>query len=110
MFNKIENAPMPFFVRPIAKQISQSVKKDFIHPQLHLHLNYINDELKKFPWFAGNEISGADIQMSFPLEAASARGGLENKYPNIVHFLRKIHSRPAYQRALERGGEYSLLT
>lgn len=110
MFNKIENAPMPFFIRPIAKQISQNVKKEFVHPQLHLHLSYINDELKKAAWFAGSELSGADIQMSFPLEAAQARGGFDDRYPNISHFLRKIHSRPAYQRALERGGEYSLLT
>ncbi|MEG2962054.1 MAG: glutathione binding-like protein, partial [Janthinobacterium sp.] len=57
-------------------------------------------------WFAGNEFTAADIQMSFPLEAAAMRGGLDERQPKLTAFLQRIHARPAYQRALERGGPY----
>jgi glutathione S-transferase len=57
----------------------------------------------------GDDFSAADIQLSFPLEAAASRGGLGGQYPNLVAFLDKIHARPAYQRALERGGEYDFV-
>jgi glutathione S-transferase len=62
----------------------------------------------KSPWFAGTEFTAADIQMSFPLEAAAARGGLEQGHPHAMAFLERIHARPAYQRALERGGPYAV--
>ena len=77
VFNRIESAPMPFFVKPIAKGIAQQVKASFIEPQLKLHLDYMEQELGKSAWFAGNEFTAADIQMSFPLEAAAVRGGLD---------------------------------
>ena len=58
-------------------------------------------------WFAGDAFSAADIQMSFPLEAAASRGGLDASRPRLKAFLERIHARPAYRRALERGGEYA---
>ena len=61
------------------------------------------------PYFLGDALSGADIQMSFPLEAAAARGGLGDHFPRLSAYLARIHDRPAYQRALERGGPYALL-
>ena len=69
---------------------------------------YWESELGRSEWFAGNEFSGADIQMSFPLEAAAARGGLEDGHPRCVAFLERIHARPAYARALEKGGPYQV--
>ena len=66
-------------------------------------------ELSKSEWFTGNEFTAADIQMSFPLEAAAARGGLEVGHPKSMAFLERIHARPAYNRALEKGGPYELL-
>ncbi len=63
----------------------------------------------KSTWFAGDDFSGADVQMSFPLEAAAARGGLDASRPRLMDFLQRIHARPAYQRALERGGAYAIL-
>lgn len=63
-------------------------------------------ELENTKWFAGNEFTAADIQMSFPLEAAAMRGGLDERLPKLTAFLQRIHARPAYQRALERGGPY----
>ena len=110
VFNHIEKAPMPFFVKPIAKAISKKVKASFIDPQIKAHLDFIEAELLKSTWFAGGRLTGADIQMSFPLEAAAARGGLDDSYPKIMAFLKRIHDRAGYKRALERGGEYNLLT
>ncbi len=108
VFHKVESAPMPFFVKPVAKGIAGRVQKDFIDPQLKLHLDYIEGELGKSAWFAGNDFGAADIQMSFPLEAFAARGGLDGRQPRVQAFLATIHARPAYIRALERGGEYRL--
>ena len=110
VFDKIETAPMPFFVRPIAKAISGKAKSSFIEPQIQQHLDYLEGELNKNHWFAGSEFSGADIQLSFPLEAAAARGGLDASRPRLMDFLKRIHARPAYQRAVERGGEYAIQT
>ncbi|MES2688552.1 MAG: glutathione S-transferase [Pseudomonadota bacterium] len=110
VFDKIETAPMPFFVKPIAKAISGKAKSSFIEPQITQHLDYLEGELGKSAWFAGDEFTGADIQLSFPLEAAAARGGLNASRPRLMNFLQRIHARPAYQRAIERGGEYSILT
>lgn len=108
VFNRVESADMPFFVRPIAKKISGTVKSGFIQPEIKLQLDYIENELAATGWFAGNSLTAADIQMSFPLEAAAARGGLDAKYPNLMRFLERIHARPAYKRAIERGGEFGI--
>ncbi|MFI5444351.1 glutathione S-transferase [Polaromonas sp. UC242_47] len=110
VFDKIETAPMPFFVKPIARAISGKAKSGFIEPQIRQHLDYLEGELGKSAWFAGDEFSGADIQLSFPLEAAAARGGLNASRPRLMNFLQRIHARPAYQRAIERGGEYNIMT
>jgi len=110
VFNRVETAPMPFFIKPIARGIAGKVKTTFIEPQINLHLDYIESELGKASWFAGKDFSAADVQMSFPLEAAAARGGLDGKRPKTAAFLERIHARPAYQRALEKGGPYELLT
>src|SRR5450631_1667202 len=108
VFDRIETAPMPFFAKPIARAIAGKAKSSFIEPQIALHLTYLETELEKHRWFAGNEFSAADIQMSFPVEAAAARMGLEASRPKLSAFLDRIHARPAYQRALERGGEFTL--
>jgi glutathione S-transferase len=110
VFNRVASAPMPFFIKPVAKAIASQVTTGFIAPQLKLHLDYMEGELGKSTWFAGNEFTAADIQMSFPLEAAAARGGLDATRPRLMAFLERIHARPAYQRALERGGKYELLS
>jgi glutathione S-transferase len=108
VFNRIETGPMPFFVRPVARGIARRVKGTFIEPQIVRHLDYLEAELGKHAWFAGGDFSAADIQMSFPLEAAAARGGLDATRPKLMSFLERIHARPAYRRALEAGGPYAL--
>ena len=74
--------------------------------QLKLHLDFLESELGAAPWFLGERFSAADIMLSFPLEAATARAGLDATRPNLLGFLRRIHARPAYRRALEKGGAY----
>jgi glutathione S-transferase len=108
VFDQVERAPMPFFVKPIAKRISAKVNAAFIGPQIRTHLDFMEGELGKSEWFAGKRFSAADIQMSFPLEAAASRGGLDGTRPKLVAFLARVHARPAYKRALEKGGPFEL--
>lgn len=104
VFDRIGGGPMPFFIRPVARAIAKGANKAFIGPQLKLHLDYMENELGKSQWFAGEDFSAADIQMSFPLEAAQSRAGLDASRPRLSAFLQRIRDRPAYQRAVERGG------
>lgn len=100
---------VPALIRPVARLICGGVLSRMIDPQLKRHLQYLEGELSRSTWFAGNTFSAADIQMSFPVEGARSRGGLDGHYPNLLKYLESIHGRPAYQRALERGGPYELL-
>jgi glutathione S-transferase len=109
VFDRIESGPMPFIARPVARAIARRVKGSFVEPQITRHLDYMESELAKSLWFAGDEFSAADIQMSFPLEVAVTRAGLNSSRPRLVDFLARIHARPAYRRAVERGGRYELL-
>jgi glutathione S-transferase len=111
IFDRVESAPAPFFVRPVARAIARKVKGTFVTPQLETHLGFIEGELARSPWFAGDELTAADVQMSFPLEAARSRAGVtEATRPHIDAWLRRIHARPAYRRALEKGGTYDYAT
>lgn len=110
VFNRIRTAPMPFFARPIARGIADKVMSSFIKPNIERQMRFIEAELQSRPWFAGSEFSAADIMMSFPLEAAASRGGLDGGAKKITEFLARIHARPAYRRALERGGPYAFAT
>jgi glutathione S-transferase len=110
IFDRIESGKgMPFFVKPIARGIARQVKSIMVAPNLERQLDYMEKWLSEREWFAGGSFTAADIQMSFPLEAAATRAGLDEKRPKLWAFLQKIHARPAYQRALEKGGKYDLL-
>lgn len=109
VFDQIERAKMPFFAKPIAKAIAAKTKQAFILPNIAQHLKFIESELATRDWFASDEFSAADVQMSFPLEAAASRTGMGNSYPRIHAWLGRIHARAAYERALERGGPYKIL-
>lgn len=78
-----------------------------IQPMIDVHLDYVEAELSSRPWFAGDTITGADIMMSFPLEAARSRAGLDASRPATIAWLEKVHARPAYQAALAKGGPYA---
>jgi glutathione S-transferase len=108
VFRRLPKAPMPFFVRPIVRGVADRVTRSFVDPQLKLHFDYMEAQLAGNAWFAGDEFSAADIQMSFPVEAGKARGLVDARRPNLANFLERIHGRPAYQRALEEGGEFAV--
>lgn len=110
VFDRLPGPQMPLIMRPAAAVIAFGVRKKFIDPQIRLHLAFMEGELEGREWFAGPEFTAADIQMSFPLEGAAARGGLGGDYPRLQGFLERIHARPAYRRALEKGGPYELLS
>jgi glutathione S-transferase len=107
VFDRVANAPSPWPISAIARRIAGTVQNAFIAPQLKRHLDYMEAELTAHPWFAGEEFTAADVQMSFPLEAAASRAGLNAGRPHLFGFLERIHARDAYKRALTRGGPYS---
>jgi glutathione S-transferase len=114
VFDKVRAAPVPFFIKPVAKAIADKVSSSFITPNVQSQLRFMESELARQPWFAGDEFSAADVQMSFPVEAAAARrgvdGGLARAHPKLNAWLSQVQARPAYQRALKAGGPYSILS
>ena len=109
VFDKVRTAPVPFFVKPVVKGIAAKVGKSFIEPNITRQLRHMEAELSQRPWFAGDEFSAADVQMSYCLEAAAVSGGLGSQHPSLSAWLARIHARPAYQRALQAGGPYSVV-
>jgi glutathione S-transferase len=99
---------VPALLRPLVRKVSNQVLTAFVNPQLKQHMAFWENQLGNSEWFAGDEFTAADIQMSFPLEAASARASLGEGHPKAMAFLERIHARPAYKRALEKGGPYAV--
>jgi len=98
----------PGLLRPLVRKVSTQALTALVNPQLKQHMAFWESELQKSEWFAGNEFTAADIQMSFPVQAAAARGPLEQGHPRAMDFLERIEKRPAYQRAMEKGGPYKV--
>ena len=95
---KLVLARIPLFGKAAQKRIQ---------PMIDVHLDYLERELSGREWFVGDELTAADIMLSFPLEAARQRAGLDASRPKLIAWLDRIHARPAYARALERGGPYA---
>lgn len=108
IFNSVETKA-PFFVRPIARAIANQVKASYLEPNISRNLAFMEQSLTDHEWFAGARLSGADILMSFPVEAASVRADLAT-YPKLEQFLTRVRSRPAWQAAIDKGGPYDLLS
>ena len=106
---RIETAPMPFFVKPIARGIVAKVRAGYLGINITRHLAYMEKELDKSIWFCGDTLSAADIQMSFALEAAAVRTDLSENCPNLAAFLERMQALPAYQAARDKGGPYQLM-
>lgn len=104
VFTTIPTQPMPFFVRPIARQLCAKVQAKLIDPNLATALAFMEAHLTTHTWFAGDQISMADFQMSFAVEAALARGADASQFPKLAAFRARMVARPAYQRALAKGG------
>jgi len=109
IMHRIETAPMPFFVKPIAKGIVAKVRAGYLGTNTKLHLDYMDSELAGSSWFCGDTMTAADIQMSFALEAAEVRTNLESEYSNLAAYLKKIRALPAYQAGIRKGGPYALM-
>jgi glutathione S-transferase len=103
IFNRLRSAPMPFFIKPIARGIADQVDKTYTHPALDLHVGFVERTLSERPYFAGNNFSIADIQMFYAVEAALSRSAEER--PNMAAWRERVASRPAYQRAEAKGGK-----
>ncbi|HTD74572.1 MAG TPA: glutathione S-transferase [Steroidobacteraceae bacterium] len=106
VFDRIASNPTPWPISAISRRIAATVTNSFIAPNLKRHLDYIEAELGAHTWFAGEQFTAADMQMSFPLEIAVTRAGLNASRPKSMAFLDRIHALDAYKRALERGGKY----
>ncbi|MFT5676034.1 MAG: glutathione S-transferase, partial [Paraglaciecola sp.] len=104
VFDKVRAKAKPFYVKMIANKIADKVMEGYFGPNIQANMEYIEAHLGHNQWFAGDSLSGADIQMSFPLEASASRG--IKQYPNIIAYVQRIHAQPAYQRALQKGGKY----
>jgi glutathione S-transferase len=108
VFDVIEDGPLPWLIRPLARALARGVKARVILPELVLHLDHMEAALERAPWFAGQDFTAADIQMSFPVQGAAARAGLDQSRPRLIDWLARITARPAWQRAVGRGGELVL--
>lgn len=97
----------PALLRPLVRGIANKALSGFVDPQLRTHAAFWEAELGRSPWFGGQAFGAADIMMSFPVEAAASRAIDLADYPHLAAFLKAIHARPAWQRALERGGAYA---
>lgn len=109
VMRRIETAPMPFFIRPVAKGIVAKVRGGYLDPNVERNLAYLEETLSRTTWFCGDRMTAADIQMSFAVEAAEVRTDLRDGYPQLAGFLERIRALPAYQAALEKGGPYRLM-
>jgi glutathione S-transferase len=108
IFSRMPKARMPLFARPFARAIAGKALSSFVDPQLALHVDYWESELGKHSWFVAEELTAADIQMSFPVELAEARVGFGKTRPRLSAFLERVRAMPAYRRALVKGGPYEI--
>ena len=106
ILNKIETAPVPFFIKPVTKGIAAKAMAAYAGPNIKRNLDYLEQTLQAAPWFCGDEMTGADIMLSFPIEAAATRTSLSSDYPALMAFHQRIRVLPAYHRAIEKGGPY----
>ncbi|MFA9596988.1 glutathione S-transferase family protein [Citrobacter telavivensis] len=107
VFVSLGKPPMPFGLRTLGGALGQGVQKAYLNPQLETHARFIDAHLAERPWFAGEHLSMADIQMSFPLFALLARGGIAD-LPHIREWKKRVEMRPAWQRAIQQGGPFEI--
>ncbi len=99
----------PLFTKLVLGRIpllGKTAQKKF-QPMIDVHLDYCEAELSGRDWFAGDDFTAADVMMSFPLEAARTRAGLDDSRPHVIAWIDRIHTRRAYATALAKGGPYA---
>lgn len=107
VFSSLGKKPVPWALRPVGKALGQGVQKAWLNKQLVTHADYIENHLAQSAWFAGDTFSIADIQMSFPVMALLARGGMRD-LEHTQAWYQRIQCRPAFQRAIEQGGPFEI--
>lgn len=107
VFSPLGKAPVPFGMRTLGGALGKGMQKAWLDRQIATHASFIEDHLSRWPWFAGENLSMADIQMSFPLLALQSRGGIDG-LAHIARWTQRVEQRPAWQRAIERGGPFTL--
>ena len=110
ILGRIETAPMPFFIKPVARGIAARVRSGYLDTNVKRNLDFMEHTLSQSAWFCGDHLTAADVQMSFALEAAEVRTNLVDEYPHLARFLKTARDRPAYRAALDRGGHYELMS
>lgn len=109
--DQIRKAPVPFFIKPITKAIAGQIMKSYAGPEVENHVRFLEGALAGKEWLVGGALSGADIQLSYPLEALVARGGeavSAQRFPNINAYVARIQSQPGYLRAKEKVGTFGV--
>ena len=109
IMSRVASAPLPFFLKPVSKGIAAKVHESFIDPNVKRNLAFMEASLADTDWFCGDQFTAADVQMSFPLEAAEARANLRQDYPRLTALLDRIRARSAWKAAIEKGGPYELI-
>ena len=107
VFGSLGKPPVPFGFRTVGKLLGQGVQKSYLNKQIATHAQFIEQSLNGREWFAGDRFSMADIQMIFPVIALLARGGIDN-LPNLARWKQRVEQRPSWQRAMTKGGPFSL--
>jgi glutathione S-transferase len=107
VFARVRTAKVPFFIKPITRKVADGVDGSFITPNLERHIAFLDGELAKSPWFAGDELTIADVQMLYPMQAIAAR--VAKSSPRFQEWVTRAEERPAYKRALERGGPLEMM-
>lgn len=107
VFTSLGKPPVPFGLRSLGKVLGQGVQKAYLNKQLETHARYLESWLAENSWFAGEHLSMADIQMSFPVMALLARGEI-NDLPHLNAWKKKVEQRPGWQRAIQQGGPFEI--
>lgn len=107
VFASLGKPPVPFGLRTLGKVLGQGVEKAYLNRQLETHARFLESSLEKHRWFAGDHLSMADVQMSFPVFALLERGGIDN-LPRLQNWKKNVEMRPAWQRAIQQGGPFEI--
>lgn len=107
VFASLGKPPVPFGLRTLGKVLGQGVEKAYLNRQLETHARFLDSSLEKHRWFAGDHLSMADVQMSFPVFALLERGGIDN-LSRLQSWKKNVEMRPAWQRAIQQGGPFEI--
>lgn len=107
VLGRLGKPPVPFGLRTLGRVLGQGVDKAWLSGQIDTHARFIEAHLSTRPWFAGEQLTMADMQMTFPVFALLSRGGISN-LPHTEAWRERIERRPAWQRAVQQGGPFEL--